>query len=143
MARNEVWIDAPPDAVFAVLADPGHYAEWVVGSREIRGADERWPEPGTALAHTIGVPPLLLADDTIVERAEPPVLLVLRARARPLPSARVTIQLQPDRDGTRLTLVEDPANPLVNLLAGPLGHAALRARNHESLRRLKALAERA
>ena len=39
MARNEIFIGAPPAAVFGVLADPRSYGEWVVGSREIRAAD--------------------------------------------------------------------------------------------------------
>jgi hypothetical protein len=38
-------------------------------------------------------------------------------------------------------MIEDPANWLLNLLAGPAGHIAIRLRNRESLRRLKALAE--
>ena len=33
MAHNEIHVDATPDAVFAVLADPRSFARWVVGSR--------------------------------------------------------------------------------------------------------------
>ena len=141
MARNEIHIDAPPEAVFDVLADPRTYSEWVVGSREVRAADEHWPAPGSAFDHSVGALPLVINDHTAVVAARPPVMLELRARARPLPTARITIHLQPDGDGTRVTMIEDPANPVLNLLAGPLGHTAIRLRNSESLRRLRALAE--
>ena len=141
MARNEIFVDASPNDVFDVLSDAARYASWVVGAREIRAADPSWPAPGAALAHKVGRPPLAVADETVVLHARRPVRLELCARARPLPSARVTLDLQPERDGTRVTMVEDIASAPLNALAGPLIHAAIRARNRESLRRLKALAE--
>ena len=58
MARNQRDIDAPPERVFAVLADPRCYPEWVVGSKEIRAADPGFPAPGTRFHHTVGVGPL-------------------------------------------------------------------------------------
>lgn len=141
MARNEVLIDAPPAAVFAVLADPERYADWVVGARAILAAEPDWPAPGSAFQHAVGHGPLALSDRTEVLDAEPPVMLRLRARARPLPSATVTFHLQPEAQGTRLTLIESPASATLSLLAGPLGHGLLALRNRESLRRLKAIAE--
>jgi uncharacterized protein YndB with AHSA1/START domain len=141
MARNETFVAAPPETVFDVLADPRTYSHWVVGSREIRDADATWPAPGSAFHHTVGMPPLHIRDATIVERSRPPVMLELQAKARPLPSARIRLELRPEGEGTRLVMIEDPANGLLNVLAGPLGHAMIRLRNVESLRRLKALAE--
>ncbi len=141
MARNEIFISAPVADVFELLADPRTYATWVVGSREIRAADRHWPAPGARLEHTIGIPPVLIADDTMVVHARPPVRLQLRARARPLPSARITLDLQPEGDGTRVTMIEDLESVILNLAAGPLGHIAIRLRNQEALRRLKSLAE--
>lgn len=138
MARNEAYIDAPVGAVFEILADPRTYAIWVVGSRTIRAADEDWPAPGARLEHTIGP---LIEDDTTVIHCRPPVRLQLRARARPLPTARVTLDLQPEGDGTRVTMIEDFDSRPLNAIAGPLGHAAIRLRNREALRRLKGLAE--
>ena len=73
--------------------------------------------------------------------ARPPVMLKLLARARPLPSASITINLQPEGSGTRLTMTEAPANSLLSLFAGPVGHALIALRNRESLRRLKEIAE--
>jgi uncharacterized protein YndB with AHSA1/START domain len=141
VARNQIFIRRTPAKVFDVLADPDSYGHWVVGSREIRTADPDWPEPGSAFGHSVGLPPLVLKDETRVVRSRRPEMLELRAKARPLPSARVTMHLERRRSGTLVTMVEDPANWVLNLLAGPLGHAAIRVRNAESLRRLKALAE--
>jgi len=141
MARNEISIAVPPEEVFAVLADARAYGAWVVGSREIRAADESWPGPGSALDHSVGKPPLVIKDDTTVLDSRPPVMLELRARARPLPSARVTVQLQPYGRGTRVTMIEEPTSRTLNRVGGPVLHALIRLRNRESLRRLKRLAE--
>lgn len=141
MARTETFIAAPPERVYEVLADPQGYGHWVVGSREIRAADSGWPAPGTRFRHASGPPLLGSEDDTTVTDALAPVMLELRAQIRPYPSARVTMYMQPDGDGTRVIMIEDPANAALNLLIGPLGHAVIKLRNVESLRRLKELAE--
>ena len=141
MARNEISIAAPPEAVFDLLADPRAYGKWVVGSREIRAADESWPAPGSAFDHSVGKAPLVIKDDTSVVDSQPPVMLELRARARPLPTARITLHLQPYGRGTRVTMIEEPTNRVLRMAGGHLLHAAVRIRNRESLRRLKALAE--
>ena len=141
MARNEVFISAPPRDVYDLLSNPATYGDWVVGSSEVRHADEDWPRPGSVFGHSVGLPPLVLRDHTEVLDAEPPVMLKIRAHARPLPSATITFHLQPEGTGTRLTMIETPSHRLLSLLAGPIGHGLLGARNRESLRRLKELAE--
>lgn len=141
MARTEIVIGAPPERVFAVLSDPGTYADWVVGTQAIRGADSDWPAPGSALYHTVGAGPLSLRDRTRVVDCEAPVMLELHARARPLPAADVTLWLSPERDGTRVTMLESPSQPVLSALMGPVGHFALHLRNQESLRRLRDLCE--
>jgi uncharacterized protein YndB with AHSA1/START domain len=130
-----------PAAVWDALADARAYGDWVVGSSAIRDSDEHWPAPGTSFHHSVGSGPLVIRDRSTVVNARPPVMLELIAHARPLPSARVTMHLQPEGDGTRVTMIEDPDNRLLTILIGPLGHALMRLRNAESLRRLKALAE--
>jgi hypothetical protein len=113
----------------------------VVGSSEIRDADPDWPAPGSKFDHSVGADPLLIKDHTEVIAARPPELIQLRANARPLPSADVTIKLEPEGNGTRVTMIEDPTNLLLRVAIGPLGHMAIRLRNAESLRRLRELAE--
>jgi uncharacterized protein YndB with AHSA1/START domain len=141
MARSELVIAAPPEAVWDVLAEPRHYAHWVVGSSEIRGWDEEWPEPGSRFYHRVGVSPLRLADHTEAVDAEPPGRLVLKAKARPVGAARVEMIMRPHPAGTLVTMIEDPAVPLPRILVPPPIHALLRIRNGESLRRLRAIAE--
>ena len=141
MAHNEIHIDAPPEAVFAVLADPRSFARWVVGSKKIRAADPTWPAAGTSFDHAVGVGPLSLKDTTSVRQAEPPQRLELLVRARPFTRAVVSLRLHPVASGTRVAMDERPADLRSRLFFNPLTEPLTRLRNHESLRRLKALAE--
>ncbi len=141
VSRNVRFIDAAPERVFSVLADPDGYGEWVVGSRDIRDADPDFPAPGTVFHHSVGIGPLVVHDHTEVLAADPPRMLRLRAHARPLGSAVVTLRLEPRRFGTEVTMIEDPAGWTTPLWILPPTHVFGRLRNFESLRRLKALAE--
>lgn len=141
MARNETTINVPPERVFDVLMDTDCYGHWVVGSKEIRGADPDWPAVGSRFHHRVGVGPFTLDDHTQVEEIDPPRRLKLRARARPLGTAMVTLELSPSGSGTHVTMIEDPADPLTALIFSPLTHFLTRRRNDESLRRLTKLAE--
>lgn len=140
MARTAIDIAAPPEAVFAVLDDAMSYDHWVVGPRTI-GYDKPWPEPGGSLRYEASIGPLRLRDRTIVVARRPPQRLELVVKARPLPDASITIDLESTEDGTRLTLEERPASSALTLAMWPLGHLLIRLRNRESLRRLKRLAE--
>lgn len=141
MARNTTHIDAPPERVFEVLTDPDSYGYWVVGSKHIRGADPDWPGEGSAFHHSVGFGPITVKDSTTVEEIEPPRRIKLRAKARPLGTARVTLELEPERGGTHVTMIEDPADALTAFVFNPLTHLAVRGRNVESLNRLRELAE--
>jgi uncharacterized protein YndB with AHSA1/START domain len=141
MAHNELMVEAPPEAVFGVLSDPRSYARWVVGSRKIRAADRDWPAPGTSFDHAVGFGPVVLPDSTTVRAVRAPHRLELLVRARPLTRAVVTLTLSPAADGTRVEMDEHPADLRSRLFMNPLTDPLIRLRNHESLRRLKALAE--
>ncbi len=142
MARSELVIAVPPETVWEVLAEPQHYGDWVVGSSEIRGWDDDWPEVGSRFYHRVGFQPLKLADHTEVIESDPPSRLVVRARSRPLGAARVELIVRSHPAGSLVTMIEDPAIPLGGILTPPPLHALIRLRNGESLRRLRALAER-
>lgn len=142
MGRSELVMAASPDDVWQILAEPEHYAHWVVGSSEIRGWDEEWPAPGSRFYHRVGAKPATLADNTEVLESEEPRRLVLRAKTRPLGVARVELRMEPHPAGTLVTMIEDPDLPLGGLLTPPPLHALIRLRNGESLRRLRTLAER-
>lgn len=141
MARNETHVDAPPEAVWAVLADPRAYGEWVVGARRIRGWDDNWPAPGARFHHEVGHPPLTVKDHTESLEADAPRRLKLRARARPMGTAIVIVEISPEGSGSRVMLTEDPGDPLTRIATLPWWWLAVRLRNVGSIERLKEIAE--
>jgi uncharacterized protein YndB with AHSA1/START domain len=141
MAHNQRVIPAPPDAVFDVLADPRGYAYWVVGSRKIRDADECWPAQGSRFHHAVGLGPICIRDHSKVEEMQSDRFLQLKVKFRPFGTARVKLELEPADTGTRVTMIEDPADSATAFLFTPLTHLLLRWRNVRSLDRLADLVE--
>jgi uncharacterized protein YndB with AHSA1/START domain len=141
MAVNEAYVDAPPEAVYDVLADPHSYGYWVVGSSRTRRADDDWPRPGSEFHHTQGVFGIGLPDSTQVVSGERPRTLVLEARISPFAVNKVEFRLLPSGRGTNVVMVEYPTGGLARLVPGPLVDAGLWLRNVEALRRLRKLAE--
>ena len=142
VATNERFMPVTPDAVWDVLADPGAYGYWVVGSKLIRDADAAWPRAGSRFHHTVGVGPLTVEDNTEVVEARRPGLFRLRAKARPIGTALVTLEMisrQAD-GGTMVRLTENPDGLFAWLSLNPATHAFTVARNAESLMRLEELA---
>jgi uncharacterized protein YndB with AHSA1/START domain len=142
MATNERFMPVPPEAVWDALADAGGYAYWVVGSREIRDADPQWPAPGSRFHHTVGVGPLNISDHTESLEAQRPGLLRIRAKARPLGTAKVTLTMTPQDGGTRVRMTENPDGLTSWLTLNPLMQLLTKGRNAESLMRLEELALR-
>ncbi|HUP69962.1 MAG TPA: SRPBCC family protein [Acidimicrobiales bacterium] len=128
---------AAPERVWAVLADPHSYADWVVGTRRIRAADETWPAPGAMLHHELAAG---IEDSTTVLESDEGKRLVLRARARPAGIAEVVMTVEPNGDGSKVRMeekaVSGPASLIPEIVLAPL----VKARNEESLRRLGELA---
>lgn len=134
---------APPDAVWAVLADGWAYPSWVVGASRMRAVEDGFPSVGTKLHHSVGNWPLLLDDETAVEECDPGRLLRLEAKTRPFGTAIVTIQLGPRTDGgTVIRMEEDAVSGPLALTPKPVRQVGVAARNRETLRRLALLAER-
>jgi uncharacterized protein YndB with AHSA1/START domain len=142
LAVNEIDIEVPPAHVFAILADPQRYADWVVGAIEVRDADPDWPAEGAELHHTSGARPLTIKDETRVLESVPPRRLVLLAETEPLGSLRVTLELdEPSPGKTHVRMVEEPETGLVDRLPTPIVDWLIRGRNVMSLRLLKQIAE--
>ena len=142
MSTNTRFMPVPPEAVWEVLADPGEYGYWVVGSKVIRDADPDWPEPGSKFHHTVGFGPFKVSDHTKSIEAEQPRRLKIRAKGRPFGTATVTVEMTPKDGGTVVRLTENPDGiyrPLAFL--PPLQLSAL-GRNAESLMRMEELALR-
>jgi uncharacterized protein YndB with AHSA1/START domain len=136
-------VQAPPEQVFAVLADGWSYSDWVVGTVHIRDVDPNWPQVGTELHHKAGPWPLSLHDSSKVLECEPNRRLKLRAGLWPLGSAIVETVLEPvGEHATRVTLKEDfEAGPLL-WARNKINDLLLHRRNIESLRRLSDIATR-
>ncbi len=129
-------IDASPAEVFAVLADPTTYPEWLVGASGIRDVDANFPSPGAKFHHVVGVKPFVIPDSTEVIDVEPDRRLKLRVRTRPFVVAEATFELVGNDDRCVVTLTEVPAfRPLADVVR-PLVDPVLHARNHRSLARL-------
>ncbi len=143
MAVNTVTVEAPPDIVFSVLADPPSYASFVVGTKRIRRFDPRFPELGSEFHHTLSIGPIpVVWDLSRVEEVDDGRRLVLRAQMRPLAVNLVAFTLRPDDAGTEVEVEEYAIEGPVALLWNPGFEALVSLRNTEMLRRLKNLAER-
>jgi uncharacterized protein YndB with AHSA1/START domain len=140
MAENEIYVEASPQRVFAVLSDPQAYPRWVGGAKDAHDDDPRFPEPGSSFEYEVGVGPLTLHDRTEVVDSDPPHRLVLRANLRDVGAFLIHLDLRPERTGTRIEMREEPEGGGV-LVDNPVTDAAIRLRNAYSLEKLKALAE--
>ncbi|SOD72204.1 polyketide cyclase/dehydrase/lipid transport protein [Jatrophihabitans sp. GAS493] len=138
MTEVSVTVNATAERVFAELSDGWAYAGWVVGATHIRDVDPGWPARGNKIHHKIGSWPVVLTDDTESLECVPNMRLVLRARGWPLGEATVDIVVEAESpDRTRVTLGEAPTGGPGKWLDNPGFRWGLRARNVESLRRLK------
>jgi uncharacterized protein YndB with AHSA1/START domain len=140
MSVNEIEVGASPEAVWNVLADAPSYEDWVVGNKEVRDHDPRWPEPKTEFHHKVGIGPVFVKDKTVSLASEPTRRLVMNVRVMPVGHGVVTFELEPAGAGTTVRMKElplaGPAKPLWPVLV-PL----VKLRNAETLRRLKRRAE--
>jgi uncharacterized protein YndB with AHSA1/START domain len=142
VATNERFIPVPPEAVWDVLASPGGYGYWVVGSKVIRDADPDWPAPDSKFHHTIGFGPFTVSDHTKSLEAHRPDLLRIRAKGRPFGTAQVTLTMTPRDGGTLVRMTENPDGVTALLAFNPLVQLFTLGRNAESLMRLEELALR-
>ena len=141
MATNEKLIEAPPEKVFTVLADPESYAHWVVGANEIRSYDEAWPKQGATFHHTQGKWPLTVKDTSSVKEVELNRRLVLEVRTRPFVIANVELELTAENGGTRVRMTEYPTGGILKRIHNPVLDGLTHLRNSRGLDRLARLAE--
>ncbi|TQM13684.1 SRPBCC family protein [Pseudonocardia kunmingensis] len=134
-------IDAPADAVWAVLADGWLYPSWVVGASRMREVDPAWPGVGASLHHSVGTWPMLLNDTTTVLASVPKRELVLRARGWPFGEAEIRLVLQERAQGCEVEMSEVARSGPGRLVPEAAQSVLIRPRNVESLRRLAYLAE--
>lgn len=134
-------VSAPPERVYAVLSEARRYADWVVGTRAVSAADERFPERGSRFGARVAVGPVTTdAVTTVLERDEPR-RLVLRTRARRLGAVEIRLELEERGAATLVTLHEHALGTPLARFVQSLGDPLLTARNRRSLQRLKELVE--
>ena len=137
MANRNVLIPAAPDAVWSVLADGYSYADWVVGTRQVRQVDPDWPRPGTSLHFTAGLGPVTVDDKTTSRLCEQGSRLELEAYAMPYGSVRISIEVLPwGGEETVVIIDEHPLRGPSALLENPLVELVLTIRNRRMLRKL-------
>jgi hypothetical protein len=141
VAEVSLNVEAPVDAVWAVLADGWSYAGWVVGASHIRDVDTGWPKPGARIHHSVGPWPLVIQDTTEVVRCEPSRLLELDARLWPAGAARITFTLEDRGQLTHVRMAERVVRGPSTLLPNVVQDLLLTPRNRETLQRLNALAK--
>jgi uncharacterized protein YndB with AHSA1/START domain len=141
MARNEIMIDAPPAQVYEVLLEPSAYPKWVVGAKQLRGVDRRWPRTGARFHHKVGAGAVTLNDSTKLLEKKENRRVVLEVRIRPAGVGKVAIDLKPRRRGrrTKVVMTEDLTRGPASWVRRPIRSAAISARNAISLRRLRRL----
>ena len=135
------WFNCSAKQVWDVLGDGWLYPLWVVGASRIRDVDDGWPAQGSKLHHSFGVWPLVIDDTSEVVEIQPDQRIVLEARGWPVGTARVEITVQPDGNGSLVSIVEDVSGGPGLLVPQPVRVAAMDIRNKETLRRLAYLAE--
>jgi carbon monoxide dehydrogenase subunit G len=96
---GEVWIEAPPEAVFDYLADARNEPAWLPGARSVTKATD-----GPVGLHTRFEGEYARAGKVDLElvRFERPRALTIRAHSRML-DFDDAVELAPDGNGTRLT----------------------------------------
>jgi carbon monoxide dehydrogenase subunit G len=141
MATTSRLVAAPPEAVWAELADGWTYSSWVPGTVKIRAVDPDWPAVGSKIHHSVGMWPLTLQDETESTRCEEPHRLTMQARGWPAGEAVVDVVLAEAPGGTRVTVLEEPTHGPGAWVNNPLAEAVLVYRIREMLDRLGRIAE--
>ncbi|MFE2474839.1 SRPBCC family protein [Streptomyces sp. NPDC059389] len=138
--RNQL-VHRPPHEVWAVLADPTLYGEWVVGPSESTPLDQLWPEVGSRLLYTVRLGPWSTEGVTTVRHREPGRELELEASFKALGTARIFLQLRPWGEETLVVCDEHPLRGLGGTLHNPAAEALLQLRHRGMLARLAGLVE--
>lgn len=141
MAKNHVRSSLPPEKVFEHITNPWEYPKWLLGASTMRAVDDGWPAVGTNFHHRVGVGPIKVNDRSQVLEVEENRRLVLLVKARPLFQGKVTFTIEPDGDGSILTIEEVPAFPGAELVK-PVIDPPTHARNKKSLENLANLMHR-
>lgn len=141
MAKRHRLIKATPEEVWEVLADGERYADWVVGTARSEPVRGDWPEVGAAIAYEVRLGPLRLHNETVVRRCVPGRELELEAKAGPLGTARIALELRSWGDDTLIIVDEHPLRGAGGTIHNVGVEALIQIRHREMLRRLDEVCE--
>ena len=141
--EREIEIEASPDRVYDVLADPRSLGDWVTIQEELEEAPEGDLEPGARLRQRMKVAGRRFHLSWTVIEAKRPERIVWEGRGPMGSKAKATYQLSADGGGTRFSYCNEYGLP-----GGPAGRLASRAilaasgrEADRTLKRLKRLVE--
>jgi uncharacterized protein YndB with AHSA1/START domain len=132
-SRSQVW---------DVLSDGNRYAEWVVGTSQIRDTDAGFPARGKRIHYSVGRGPLRHDGHTDVVAVDPGHRIELEAHAWPLGTAQIVLRLTDGHPGCLVEIEEHPKQGLARRLHNPGLDLLIKVRNVETLRRLERAAHR-
>ncbi|MBJ6647801.1 SRPBCC family protein [Streptomyces griseoincarnatus] len=141
MAVRHRLIRTDPRTVWSVLEDGTRYADWVVGTSESKPVRGHWPQLGSAIRYEVPVGPLKLHNETVVRRCIPGEVLELEAKAGPLGTARIAIEVQPWGDWCLVKVDEHPLRGAGGFLHNVAVEALIQFRHRAMLARLAHLVE--
>ncbi|MFD7687071.1 SRPBCC family protein [Streptomyces sp. NPDC059781] len=141
MAVRHRLISTSPQSVWTVLEDGTRYAEWVVGTSSSKPVRGHWPQLGSAIGFEVRLGPLSLTNETVVRRCVPGEALELEAKAGPLGTARIAIELRPWGDHCLVIVDEHPLRGAGGTVHNVAVEALIQIRHRAMLARLARICE--
>ncbi|MEV5427956.1 SRPBCC family protein [Streptomyces sp. NPDC052701] len=141
MAVRHCLIKTSPRTVWAVLADGSRYADWVVGTAKSRPVRGQWPQTGAAISYEVRLGPARLTNETVVRRCEEGSALELEAKAGPLGTARIALELRPWGDHCLVLVDEHPLQGTGSRLHNVGTEVLIQLRHRAMLARLTRVCE--
>ncbi|MEW1614157.1 MULTISPECIES: SRPBCC family protein [unclassified Streptomyces] len=142
MAVRHRLIERPVEAVWAVLADPRRYGDWVVGTSESTPDEGTWPELGAGITYTVQLGWWSARGRTVVRRCEAPHVLELEAESGWLGTARIALKVRRWGRNTLVIIDEHPLRGPAAKLHNTAIDAFVQLRHRTMLARLAEVVER-
>ncbi len=141
--REQIEIDAPPEAVWDLVMDPDRLGEWVSAHRRVSGTPGDEVSEGESFQQVLCLGGQPVDVEWTLTRSDRPTLAEWDADGPKGAGAKVRYVLAASNGGTRFGYENDfdlPGGP-VKLLAGRVAGAPARRAAKKSLRKLKVVAE--
>jgi len=141
--REEIEIEAPPQAVWDLAMDPDRLGEWVSAHSSAEGPADGELDEGDSFKQVLCLGGQPVRVNWTLTRSDPPELAEWDADGPKGAGAKVRYRFAQANGGTRFTYENDfdlPKGP-VKLIAGKVAGAPARRAARKSLGNLKRLAE--